>query len=128
MIYHYSCDACDKHFDEFRSVEERHNVFHCGVRANKHITTDVQVPDDLMYQFTKTFNGKEVRITSKQHYNRVLKENGLVNVTIPEVKSIKKNHSSAEQNTKKMEDRIRSTVAKEGLTKHLDGAIGKCLK
>ena len=81
-----------------------------------------------MYQFTKTFNGKEIRITSKQQYKKVLKENGLVSVTIPEVKSIKKNYSTAEQGTKKMEERIRSKVVKEGLIKHLDGAIKKMAK
>lgn len=121
MTYLYECVKCKRFFDEVRSVAERCNVFCCGKRAIKHICTNPQINADLLYNFQGEFRGEKVQIHSKRQYNRILKNKGLVDVTVPEVKSVREKQMKLgrKHNLGKLSDRIQSKVAKDGLTKHL---------
>ena len=128
MIYTYSCDVCGDYFEKYNSIKDKYAAFCCGQRAQKHIATDIQVNDDLMYAFEGEFRGEKVNIRSRKHYKDILKEKGLVDVTVPEVKSIraKQENIKGKHDLNKLSDRIQRRVAKDGLTKHLNPLLEKC--
>ena len=128
MNYQYECIVCQKVFEQISSYAERYNVFHCGKRCIKYISSNIHIHDDMMYKFTGEFKGEKVDIHSKRQYNRILKEKRLVDVTVPEVNSVRKKQTSLKNkhDLNKLSDRIQERVAKDGLTKHLDPLIRKC--
>ena len=81
MIYSYCCQECGRSFEEFRSVEERFNVFCCGKRADKLISLP-NTHKDLAYNFTTDmFDGKPVQVRSKEHYKGLMKQYGIADAS-----------------------------------------------
>ncbi len=128
MIYEYHCNECDRDFEEIKIVDERFNVFCCGQRATKLISSSIQTTPDLLWNFTGEFRGQKIEITSKGQYKKVLKEHGLADVTVNEAMSVKKSQAPQNNKLKTLESSIKKKVAKEGLSKHLDGAIKTMVK
>jgi hypothetical protein len=118
MIYEYKCIICNAEFDVVQGVNDTHEAFHCGHKAER-VWTLFHTNRDLMYQFnTPVFNNRMTNIYSKRQYNRLLKENGLVDITRKELQTIKPKDnalSSRKATVKKTINRLRN----EGLTKHL---------
>jgi len=110
-------------FEEVRSVADRYNVFCCGKRAIKHICTNPLIERDQLWNFDINLRGENLHIHSKQQYKNVLKRKGLVDVSYKDAMSVKKDQSQHSDRLTKLGDNIKKKVAKEGLSKHLDGAI-----
>ncbi len=116
MIYNYKCIICNKEFEETQSMNDIHEYFHCGLRAER-LWNIPHTNKDLMYQFkTSTFNNRITEIHSKRQYKRLLKENGMVQVTSSEIRSVKPK-DNAEKPRRELIGRVSKKLHSEGLGK-----------
>lgn len=74
-LYEYTCDACQAHKDEFRTVEKRNDapMCECGT-AMKKIISGYRVVGDLEPYFDENL---QVGIKSKQHRREVMRDQGV---------------------------------------------------
>ena len=88
------------------------------------------VPKKGMYNFVGDFKGEKIQINFKNQYKRILKEKGLIDVSVSEVKSVREKQLKMESkhDLGKLEHRIRDQVAKDGLNKHLDPLMNMTFK
>lgn len=125
MIYIYSCEICGREFDEIRSYEKRYEVFCCGQRAVKHLADTVHCADDLMYQFvSESFGARPVQIYSRRQYQKLCKENNLVQVTKEDRKGIKTNRKS---DYTKVVNRIMERCQRDGVAQHVKPFMKKLI-
>ena len=115
MIYEYKCTICGARFDVVQGVNDVHEAFHCGFRSDR-VWCLFHTNKDLMYQFKTKFNNRTTEIHSKRQYNRVLKENGMVQVTSGEIRSVKPK-DNAEKPRNDLINRVSKKLHSEGLGK-----------
>ena len=113
MIYEYLCGVCKKQFDEIRSYEKRHEVFHCGQRATKLVSCG-----SIDFFNTKpiqriTKSGEMVTCRTRKEYRDYLRKNGLADATPRECLSIKPKSNVAR--TKRMAQRITERCKQDGI-------------
>ena len=127
MIYSYECVSCGEIFERFKSVQDRHNVFHCDRRAIKLLPTKLSLYEEWFEQPMEVA-GKQVQITSKKQYRNLLKQNGIVESSTQECRQeakIKKRYRKEREVKRRNEgiDKITTKVNQEGLGKHLAPAL-----
>jgi len=113
MIYSYCCQECGRSFEEFRSVEERFNVFCCGKRADKLISLP-NTHKDLAYNFTTDmFDGKPVQVRSKEHYKGLMKQYGIADASPKECFDQARKCAKSNEDTRNVQYQRRAKVIAE---------------
>jgi len=115
MIYTYKCILCGHVHDIVQKMNDVHEYYCCGMRCER-IWDVFHTNRDLMYQFKTRFNNHTTEIHSKRQYNRVLKDNGMVQVTSDEIRSVKPK-DNAEKPRKDLINRVSKKLHSEGLGK-----------
>lgn len=101
-IYDYECSVCKRRFEEYRSVEERREVFCCSERADK-LISQVYTNPDLSYKFYTEIFGKPVYVRSGNHYRELLKKNNMPDASPAECMQ----HAKMRKRHRKEEDMVR---------------------
>lgn len=119
MLYEYHCPVCNEFFDEFRTYAERHEVFHCGTRAEK-LISEPYTTKDKAYEFETNMFGGKTHITSKVQFKRLLKEHHIPDASprecIQQAKFRKRvNAESNQARIRTQAEKLASTMQKEGL-------------
>jgi putative FmdB family regulatory protein len=132
-IYEYCCEICDREFEEYKSITERNEVFCCGKRATK-LIGNINTHKDRAYNFTtEMFNGKLIEVRSKGHYNRLLKQHGIIDASQKEAfqhaRHCKiRNENDRRIETKKRAKKLVNKMKKENVNHVAKEAITKLLK
>lgn len=124
MIYEYSCEICGRIFEEFKSIEQRNNVFCCKRRAVKIISLP-NTTKDKAYEFTtEMFDGKPIEVRSKEQFKRMLKKHGIADASprecFQQADKCRKNNEISHQNRIRKQAKVladnmmKSGVIKEG--------------
>lgn len=89
MIYVFQCKKCGEVFEENQSINTLHEAYHCGNLARR-IFTVPHTNKDLMYNFLDTHSfSKPVEIHSRRQYDKLLKQQGMIQVTKDDLRGIK---------------------------------------
>ena len=122
MIYEYKCIICNAEFEVIQGVNDTHEAFHCGFKADR-VWALFHTNKDLMYQFkTPIFNNRTTEIYSKRQYNRLLKDSGMVGITRNELQTIKPKDNAYKQRKATVKKTV-ERMDKEGVAKHFPSYV-----
>lgn len=133
-LYEYECVKCGEIFEKFTSVENRNNVKHCDVRADKLICSNMYTDADQSYMFqTSIFGGKPMQIRSKTHYREMLKQNNMPDASPVECLQegrIKKKARKVEDSMriKKTADKLQKKMQQDNVSHVANEAVGKLVE
>lgn len=123
-LYDYLCAGkCGREFEEYKSYQDRNDVFCCGLQAIKLICSNPTVFNDTKYIFTAApgqFGKKGADVSGRSNFKKLLRDNGLADASVKECLSVKPSKDTGF----KRKQAIKNTMAKihkEGLAGSVKG-------
>lgn len=80
-LYDYKCEVCGEEFEDFRHIEDREKVTHCGVKAKLLIS---KANNDWFRPHWNEHISEDgpVYVESKRHYKELCKKHGVYSMAL----------------------------------------------